>query len=94
MIRGLDSFQAQKVVDVLRQLCGEGNTVMVSIHQPRSSIYTLFDDILLLSDGRVMYHGPRTEASDYFAELGFPCPQDFNPSDFMVDLVSVDYGAP
>ena len=37
----------------VRDLCTEGHTVLVAIHQPRSSIYALFDDILLLSDGTV-----------------------------------------
>lgn len=37
----------------MRDLCLEGHTVIVAIHQPRSSIYALFDDLLLLSDGRV-----------------------------------------
>lgn len=37
----------------VRDLCLEGHTVIVAIHQPRSSIYALFDDLLLLSDGRV-----------------------------------------
>lgn len=37
----------------VRDLCSDGHTVLVAIHQPRSSIYTLFDDLLLLNDGRV-----------------------------------------
>lgn len=38
---------------IIRDLCSEGHTVVVAIHQPRSSIYAMFDDVLLLSDGRV-----------------------------------------
>lgn len=37
----------------MRDLCAEGHTVVVAIHQPRSSIYALFDDVLLLSEGVV-----------------------------------------
>ncbi|CAM9951994.1 unnamed protein product, partial [Laminaria digitata] len=40
-----------QVMTTVRDLCNEGHTVLVAIHQPRSSIYALFDDLLLLSDG-------------------------------------------
>lgn len=40
-------------METIRDLCADGHTVVVSIHQPRSSIYALFDDILLLSEGMV-----------------------------------------
>lgn len=43
----------RQVMETVRDLCSEGHTVVVAIHQPRSSIYALFDDILLLSEGRV-----------------------------------------
>ena len=35
----------------LKDLAAEGKTVIVAIHQPRSSIFALFDDLILLSDG-------------------------------------------
>jgi len=42
-------------------------TVILSIHQPRYSIYKLFDTLMLLNDGASVYHGPATEALDFFA---------------------------
>ncbi|CAM9634686.1 unnamed protein product [Ectocarpus fasciculatus] len=72
----------------VRDLCLEGHTVIVAIHQPRSSIYALFDDLLLLSDGRVMYHGSINDVLPSLASLGHKCPSNFNPADFMVDLIS------
>lgn len=42
-----------QVMATIRDLCSEGHTVVVAIHQPRSSIYAMFDDVLLLSNGRV-----------------------------------------
>ena len=35
---GLDSFQAHNVVSLLKDLTTTGNSVMISIHQPRSSV--------------------------------------------------------
>ena len=54
---GLDSFQAQQVVACCKDLADRGTTVVMSIHQPRGSIYNMFDDLLLLSEGRTVYGG-------------------------------------
>jgi hypothetical protein len=61
---GLDSFQAQSVMTRMKKLCDDGpsgqrHTVIVSIHQPRSTVYTMFDDIILLSEGQVGREGGR-----------------------------------
>jgi ABC-type multidrug transport system ATPase subunit len=68
---GLDAFQAEKVMETLRQLAEDGHTVICSIHQPRGSVYSKFDDIVLLSEGEVVYMGPaKEEPLTYFASLG------------------------
>ena len=87
---GLDSFQATQVIMLLKRIAAEKNIAVVcSIHQPRSSIWNIFDDILLLGPGGyVIYHGPRTEVLAYFAGIGHPCPADTNPAEFLIDLVS------
>eukprot|EP01039_Chlorochromonas_danica_P009923 gene9922-10973_t len=89
---GLDSFQALQVVTILREVAvDKGLISIVTIHQPRSSIWTLFDDIMLLApNGKVVYHGPREQAIDYFSGLGFSCPNNTNPAEYLIDLVSVD----
>ncbi|CAM9324569.1 unnamed protein product, partial [Ectocarpus fasciculatus] len=88
---GLDAFQAERVMATLRQLAQDGHTVICSIHQPRSSIYGMFDDVLLLSEGRVMFQGPAKRIGSYFRSKGYPMPSNTNPGDFAVDVVSVDY---
>ena len=57
----------RQVVATLKDLAGAGHTVVASIHQPRSSIYAMFDDLLLLSEGRTCYWGPAEGALPYFA---------------------------
>ncbi|KAG7673347.1 hypothetical protein Ndes2526B_g03213 [Nannochloris sp. 'desiccata'] len=91
---GLDAFQAQNVMESLWTLAGGGRTVLSTIHQPRSSIYKMFDLLLLLSEGRVMYFGPAKDAVSWFSSAGFPCPAEFNPADFFLDVVSMDYRTP
>lgn len=49
----------------LKALAAAGHTVVCSIHQPRSSIFTLFDDLLLLSEGEVVYAGRADEVRAY-----------------------------
>ena len=88
---GLDSYAALTVVETLKKLCANGCTVITSIHQPRSSIFKLFDDIIILSGGNLVYHGPAgDDALKYFEGKGYPCPPYYNPADFFLDLVSVD----
>lgn len=47
-----------QVMSTLKSLASQGHTVVCSIHQPRSSIFAMFDDLLLLCEGRPVYWGP------------------------------------
>ena len=48
----------------------KGRNVILSIHQPRYSIYKLFDTMTLLSRGELVYHGPTYQGLQHFADLG------------------------
>lgn len=87
---GLDSSQALSVMESMKTLANNGRIVFSVIHQPRSSIFALFDRLLLLSEGRVMYSGPANCAVDYFSRLGYVCPQHFNPADFFLDILALN----
>ncbi len=91
---GLDSFNALSVMKTLRQLATNNRTVVCTLHSPRSAIFSLIDSILLLSEGRVVYHGPAHLCLPYFSNLGFPAPVYYNPADFLIDLTTVDYRSP
>jgi ABC-type multidrug transport system ATPase subunit/ABC-type multidrug transport system permease subunit len=88
---GLDAFQAMNVMESLWTLASNGRTIITTIHQPRSSIFKMFDILLLLSEGKTMFYGPARDAVDYFNAAHFPCPQNFNPADFFLDVVSMDF---
>lgn len=81
-------------MQTLKDLCREGHTVISSIHQPRSSIFAMFDDLILLSEGRMLYSGPADQALPYFEQLGHKCPQHYNPAEFLADIISVDASTP
>ncbi|KAI7905378.1 P-loop containing nucleoside triphosphate hydrolase protein [Cokeromyces recurvatus] len=84
---GLDAYNAFNVVECLVNLAKNyKRTVVFTIHQPRSNIVTLFDQLVLLAQGHVVYSGPQTEVQSYFQQIGYPCPAGFNIADYMIDL--------
>lgn len=84
---GLDAFNAFNVIECLVTLVKTYNrTVIFTIHQPRSNIVALFDQLILLARGRVVYSGPFSSCQAYFDNLGYPCPPGFNIADYLVDL--------
>ncbi|KAK0187369.1 P-loop containing nucleoside triphosphate hydrolase protein [Armillaria mellea] len=88
---GLDAFTAASILDVLAQLAKEGRTIITTLHQSSSELYKRFGNVLLLvKGGRVAYSGPASEMPEYISSLGFECPPMMNPSDFALDVVSVD----
>merc|ERR1712032_1562968 len=66
-------------------------TIIMVIHQPRFSIFTLFDTVLLLAKGgRTAYLGPSLQAMEYFTSHGFDAPLHDNPADWLMDVISGD----
>ncbi|XP_053731966.1 ATP-binding cassette sub-family G member 8 isoform X1 [Synchiropus splendidus] len=91
---GLDSFTAHNLVITLSRLARGNRLVLLSVHQPRSDIFQLFDLVVLMSSGSAVYCGAARDMVPYFTSLGYPCPRYCNPSDFYVDLISVDRRSP
>uniref|UniRef100_A0A7S4U5Y3 ABC transporter domain-containing protein n=1 Tax=Paramoeba aestuarina TaxID=180227 RepID=A0A7S4U5Y3_9EUKA len=84
---GLDSFTALKVVHELQNLARKGRTVVCTIHQPSADIFHLFDDLMLIASGKVVYHGAALLSLDYFQSIGYECPKNFTPTDFFMALL-------
>lgn len=51
----------------------------------------MFDDLVVMSEGRVMYHGPAGKVRNHLRSKGYAMPADTNPAEFAIDLVSIDY---
>jgi ABC-type multidrug transport system ATPase subunit len=84
---GLDAYNAFNVVECLVNLVKSYNrTVVMTIHQPRSNIVALFDQLVLLAQGHTVYSGPFASCQPYFDSIGFACPPGFNIADYLVDL--------
>ncbi|KAF2357532.1 ABC transporter-like [Trinorchestia longiramus] len=88
--RGMDIFDTFFLVEYLRQWAGRGRVVILTIQPPTYEIFTMISRVLLVSTGRVMYFGRRREMLPYFAFIEYPCPAYKNPSDYYIDLVTLD----
>ncbi|GKV13883.1 hypothetical protein SLEP1_g24845 [Rubroshorea leprosula] len=88
---GLDSASAFFVTQTLRGLSRDGRTVIASVHQPSSEVFELFDQLYLLSGGKTVYFGKASDAYEFFAQAGFPCPALRNPSDHFLRCINADF---
>ncbi|KAG0235040.1 hypothetical protein BGW41_000932 [Actinomortierella wolfii] len=84
---GLDSFSAHMVVEVLCKLArSKTTTVIMTIHQPRSDIFFMFDQTLVVAKGETLYFGPTKTAAAYFSRRGLDCPPNYNIADYLLDI--------
>lgn len=90
---GLDASTANSVLMLLKKMANSGRNIILSIHQPRYSIYRLFDSLTLLVGGRLVYHGPAQDALDYFSHIGYVCEPHNNPADFFLDVINGESSA-
>ncbi|CAG0891522.1 unnamed protein product [Cyprideis torosa] len=85
---GLDSSSATSIISTLRDFAKKGNkSVIVTVHQPSSQIFYMFDRILLLADGQAAYYGSADDVVHHFSQLGYQMALHYNPADFMMELV-------
>jgi hypothetical protein len=87
---GLDSTSAFQIVQTLKDFARRGRTVIMTIHQPRSEIWELFDRVVVLSQGSCVFNGETKECLPYFGGLGYPAPPFVNPAEFLIDLVAIN----
>mmetsp|Transcript_2860 Transcript_2860/g.5211 ORF Transcript_2860/g.5211 Transcript_2860/m.5211 type:complete len:611 (+) Transcript_2860:797-2629(+) len=90
---GLDSFQATQLIETLRTLANQGKTVVAVIHQPSQHTFQLFDDLLLISEGRQIYFGEVSEVRQYMTDLGYGCETEVGTAEHVLDCVSRAVGA-
>ncbi|PVD26126.1 hypothetical protein C0Q70_13794 [Pomacea canaliculata] len=67
-----------------------GIQMLIDPSEFRSNIFELFDLVMLLSGGRMVYFGKASNMVSYFTRLNYPCPELTNPCDYYVDLTTID----
>ncbi|WOL00752.1 hypothetical protein Cni_G09465 [Canna indica] len=86
---GLDSSTTYQIVKCLQQIVHLGEaTILMSLLQPAPETYELFDDIILLSEGQIVYQGPREYVLEFFESCGFRCPERKGTADFLQEVTS------
>ncbi|KAL3538335.1 hypothetical protein ACH5RR_001701 [Cinchona calisaya] len=86
---GLDSSTTYQIVACLQQLAHIIDaTILVSLLQPAPETFDLFDDIILMGEGKIVYHGPRSSVQEFFESCGFRCPERKGVADFLQEVIS------
>ncbi|GAB2300379.1 hypothetical protein Dimus_034420 [Dionaea muscipula] len=86
---GLDSSTTFQIINAIRQSVHIlKKTAVISLLQPPPETYELFDDIILLSEGRILYHGPIEHVLEFFGTMGFRCPERKAVADFLQEVIS------
>uniref|UniRef100_A0ACD6AA23 Uncharacterized protein n=1 Tax=Avena sativa TaxID=4498 RepID=A0ACD6AA23_AVESA len=87
---GLDSSTTYEIIKFLQEMAHLMDlTMVISLLQPPPETLELFDDVILLCEGQIVYHGPRENATDFFGIMGFKCPSRKNVADFLQEVTSV-----
>ncbi|KAK8541889.1 hypothetical protein V6N12_014510 [Hibiscus sabdariffa] len=86
---GLDSSTTYQIVKCLQQIVHLTEaTIFMSLLQPAPEAFDLFDDIVLLSEGQIVYQGPREHIVEFFETCGFKCPERNGTADFLQEVTS------
>ena len=92
---GLDTYSAFSLISNLKDLTNTGRTVILTIHQPSSDILRLFDDMIILNHGKIIYLGEVNNLVNYFSSIGYHCPEYTNPSDYIfmniLNPITIDF---
>uniref|UniRef100_A0A3Q1H505 ABC-type xenobiotic transporter n=1 Tax=Acanthochromis polyacanthus TaxID=80966 RepID=A0A3Q1H505_9TELE len=81
------------LIHLFFRMAEQGKNIILSIHQPRYSIYRLFDTLTLLVSGKLVYHGRAQSALAVFNKIGYHCEQNDNPADFFLDVINGNHTA-
>ncbi|XP_050235153.1 ABC transporter G family member 39-like [Mercurialis annua] len=86
---GLDSSTTFQICRFMRQMVHIMDVTMtISLLQPAPETFELFDDVILLSDGQIVYQGPRGNILEFFEYMGFKCPERKGVADFLQEVTS------
>lgn len=74
---------------VFRRLAVEcGSCVILTLHQPRSTIYEMADTVTLMDRGHILYQGPRAKAVQHFAAQGYTRAPGISDPDWLLDVLA------
>ncbi|CRL06232.1 CLUMA_CG018947, isoform A [Clunio marinus] len=89
---GLDSSSSTQCIRILKRLANEGKMIICTIHSPSPLIFEMFDHVYTLADGYCIYQGSSKNLLPFLKELNLICPDNYTPSDFLLEIATNDYG--
>ncbi len=95
---GLSFTDAEQIIDILKDISSQGKLVLITIHQPNSSIFKKLDRVMLMDmGGRQVYFGSPTDCFEYFdteiallsrRKQDIEAKRNAQTSDFMYDIIT------
>jgi ABC-type multidrug transport system ATPase subunit len=86
---GLDTATAEDITRGLHKWAHETNGIIVTTaQQPTPGLFAEYDDVIIMNNADIVYHGPRDDVVPFFASMGFNCPDDVDVCDFIIDCLS------
>ncbi|KAG0432358.1 hypothetical protein HPB47_020938, partial [Ixodes persulcatus] len=89
---GLDNVSSLMCVEILKRLAEQGHTVICSIHTPSAKIFSHFDMLYMVSQGRCIYNGQVDGLLGFLSKHNLNCPHYHNPADYIAEVAAGDYG--
>lgn len=87
---GLDSTTALDIIMTLSELKKTGITVICTVHQPSEEIMALFDKVLMLVDGHLVYNDSPYKIEEHLKSIGFQRPPVETAIEMFMKVVDKD----
>lgn len=87
---GLDSTTALSVMETVRDLKARGITIISTIHSPSDKILQLFDKIIILCEGNLVFDGPPQDIEDYLHKMNFNSTKYIPPLEYFMQVIDKD----
>uniref|UniRef100_A0A0U9HSF7 Putative ABCG protein n=1 Tax=Chrysomela populi TaxID=154003 RepID=A0A0U9HSF7_CHRPP len=89
---GLDDLSCSQCISLLKKIAEGGRTVICSVHTPSARLFSVFDNVYIISSGQCVYQGYGPEVVPFLSGIGIECPKHYNPADFVMELCCNEYG--
>lgn len=88
---GLDTASTVDILRILSFTTRLFNKIsVVSLLQPSPEAVAMFDDVIVLSEGHVIYAGATRNAGEHFRNLGYRQPDSMDDADYLLAVASTD----